>query len=99
MLGRGTRRIIRTRLSVACSASCTHQANRRDQKEGFLRMPEHSMLMFTLAVALAYVYAFVGGFTDAANAIATSVGSRVLSPRAAVAIAGTFNLLGGLTGT
>lgn len=56
-------------------------------------------MLFALAVLLVYVYAFVGGFTDAANAIATSVGSRVLSPRAAVAIAGGFNLLGGLTGT
>ena len=50
-------------------------------------------------VLLAYIYAFVGGFTDAANAIATSVGSRVLSPRSAVLLAGFFNLLGGLTGT
>ena len=62
-------------------------------------MPEPVLWLFTLAVILSYVYAFVGGFTDAANAIATSVGSRVLSPRAAVIVAGTFNLLGGLTGT
>lgn len=62
-------------------------------------MPEQSLIVFALAGLLAYVYAFVGGFTDAANAIATSVGSRVLSPRAAVAVAGVFNLLGGLTGT
>jgi len=55
--------------------------------------------LFVLAIALGYVYAFVGGFTDAANAIATSVGSRVLTPRAAVLMAGVFNLLGGLTGT
>jgi inorganic phosphate transporter, PiT family len=62
-------------------------------------MIEPALWLFMLAVGLAYVYAFVGGFTDAANAIATSVGSRVLSPRAAVAVAGVFNLLGGLTGT
>ena len=62
-------------------------------------MGEDTGLIFALAVVLAYVYAFVGGFTDAANAIATSVGSRVLSPRAAVIVAGTFNLLGGLSGT
>ncbi|HEX5949280.1 MAG TPA: inorganic phosphate transporter, partial [Actinomycetota bacterium] len=54
---------------------------------------------FVLVIVMGYVYAFVGGFTDAANAIATSVGSRVLSPRAAVLMAGVFNLLGGLTGT
>jgi inorganic phosphate transporter, PiT family len=57
------------------------------------------LVLFALAIALGYVYAFVGGFTDAANAIATSVGTRVLSPRAAIIMAGTLNLLGGLTGT
>ena len=62
-------------------------------------MGQEPALVFALAVLLAYVYAFVGGFTDAANAIATSVGSRVLSPRAAVVLAGAFNLLGGLSGT
>jgi inorganic phosphate transporter, PiT family len=56
-------------------------------------------VLLAVAVALGYVYAFVGGFTDAANAIATSVGTRVLSPRAAVLMAGAFNLVGGLTGT
>ena len=55
--------------------------------------------IFILVIILGYVYAFVGGFTDAANAIATSVGSRVLTPRAAILMAGVFNLLGGLTGT
>jgi inorganic phosphate transporter, PiT family len=62
-------------------------------------MGEQTGLVFVLAIVLGYVYAFVGGFTDAANAIATSVGSRVLSPRAAVILAGAFNLLGGLSGT
>jgi inorganic phosphate transporter, PiT family len=62
-------------------------------------MGEQTGLVFVLAVVLGYIYAFVGGFTDAANAIATSVGSRVLSPRAAVVLAGAFNLLGGLSGT
>ena len=53
------------------------------------------MIVFELAVGMSYVYAFVGGFTDAANAIATSVGTRVLSPQAAVVMAGVFNLLVG----
>ena len=64
-----------------------------------LAAADPSLAIFILVVVLGYVYAFVGGFTDAANAIATSVGSRVLSPRAAVLMAGVFNLLGGLTGT
>ncbi|MGH2676327.1 MAG: inorganic phosphate transporter [Actinomycetota bacterium] len=62
-------------------------------------MSDPSLAVFVLVIVLGYVYAFVGGFTDAANAIATSVGSRVLTPRAAVLMAGVFNLLGGLTGT
>ena len=62
-------------------------------------MVDQHLMVFGLTVGLAYFYAFVGGFTDAANAIATSVGTRVLSPRAAVVMAGVFNLLGGLTGT
>lgn len=62
-------------------------------------MTDPSLAIFILVVIMGYVYAFVGGFTDAANAIATSVGSRVLSPRSAVLMAGVFNLLGGLTGT
>jgi PiT family inorganic phosphate transporter len=64
-----------------------------------LAAAEPSLAIFVLVLILGYVYAFVGGFTDAANAIATSVGSRVLTPRAAVLMAGFFNLLGGLTGT
>ena len=67
--------------------------------EGQKSVPEPSAVLFGFAVFLAYLYAFVGGFTDAANAIATSVGTRVLSPSAAVGMAGFFNLLGGLTGT
>jgi PiT family inorganic phosphate transporter len=62
-------------------------------------MLDQHLIIFGLAVALVYLYAFMGGFTDAANAIATSVGTRVLSPRAAVVMAGLFNLFGGLTGT
>ena len=62
-------------------------------------MVDQYVVVFGLAVGLSYVYAFVGGFTDAANAIATSVGTRVLSPRAAVVMAGVFNLFGGLMGT
>ena len=62
-------------------------------------MTEGPTVIFSLAFALVYVYAFVGGFTDAANAIATVVGSRVMSPRAAIIMAGAVNLLGGLSGT
>jgi len=62
-------------------------------------MLENSVPIFGMAIPLGYVYAFVGGFTDAANAITTSVGTKVLKPRTAVVMAGIFNLPGGLTGT
>jgi phosphate/sulfate permease len=39
-----------------------------------------ALVSFVLTVVLACVYAFIGGFTDAANAIATSVGTRAFSP-------------------
>ena len=58
-----------------------------------------AFLVFLAAVAMSYVYAFVGGFTDAANAIATSVGTRAFSPGQAVLVAAVFELLGALTGT
>lgn len=62
-------------------------------------MVDAGLVIFVLGVALSYVYAFVGGFTDAANAIATSVGTRAFSPRQAVLVAAVFELLGALTGT
>src|SRR5688500_10399996 len=58
-----------------------------------------ALLVFIVAVTLSYVYAFVGGFTDAANAIATSVGTRAFTPVQAVVVAGVFEMLGALTGT
>jgi PiT family inorganic phosphate transporter len=55
--------------------------------------------VFVFGVALAYAYAFVGGFTDAANAIATAVGTRAFTPAQAVAVAAVLELAGALTGT
>jgi inorganic phosphate transporter, PiT family len=58
-----------------------------------------ALVIFVLAVGLSYLYAFIGGFTDAANAIATSVGTRAFSPAQAVVVAAVFELAGALTGT
>ncbi len=60
---------------------------------------EAGFVVLVLAVLLSYVYAFVGGFTDAANAIATSVGSRALRPMTAVLMAAVLEILGALSGT
>lgn len=44
-----------------------------------------------LIVAVALIFDFINGFHDSANSIATIVGTRVLSPLAAVVWAATFN--------
>jgi PiT family inorganic phosphate transporter len=46
-----------------------------------------------LIIAAALVFDFINGFHDSANAIATVVGTRVLSPLAAVIWAASFNFL------
>ena len=59
--------------------------------------PELTVLILTIALALAY--AFSNGINDAANAIALVISTRALTPRAAVLMGASFNLLGALTGT
>jgi PiT family inorganic phosphate transporter len=50
------------------------------------------VLIYVLAIiAIAFIFDFINGFHDSANSIATIVGTRVLSPLAAVAWAATFN--------
>jgi len=56
-----------------------------------------AFLIITLVIILAFEA--VNGWTDAPNAIATVVSTRVLSPTAAVGMAAVFNLLGALSGT
>ncbi len=52
------------------------------------------MLAYVLAIILvAFVFDFINGFHDAANSIATVVGTRVLSPIAAVSMAAFFNFV------
>ncbi|UCF78863.1 MAG: inorganic phosphate transporter [Candidatus Eiseniibacteriota bacterium] len=54
----------------------------------------------TLFVLFLILWAeFVNGWTDAPNAIATVVSTRVLSPRVAVLLAVGFNIIGALSGT
>ena len=54
--------------------------------------------MFILVIILAVGFALVNGFNDAANAIATVVGTRSLSPLRAVIMAAIFNFAGAATG-
>jgi PiT family inorganic phosphate transporter len=58
---------------------------------------QHGFL--TLVLLLILGAEFVNGWTDAPNAIATVIGTRSLSPLAALAMASTFNLVGVMSGT
>ena len=53
-------------------------------------------ILSVLVVAL--VFEYINGFHDTANSIATTVSTRVLSPRQAVVMAACFNLLGAMAG-
>ncbi|SCK04954.1 inorganic phosphate transporter [Streptomyces sp. WMMB 322] len=54
-------------------------------------------LVVTIGVALFFTY--TNGFHDSANAIATSVSTRALTPRAALAMAAVMNLAGAFMGS
>ncbi|GGJ91230.1 inorganic phosphate transporter [Pilimelia anulata] len=58
--------------------------------------PEFIAVAAVILAALAFDY--TNGFHDAANAIATSVSTRALTPRVALAIAAVGNLLGAFAG-
>jgi PiT family inorganic phosphate transporter len=57
------------------------------------------MTLFLLVLLAAFVFEYINGFHDTANAIATVVSTKVLTPRQAVAWAAFWNLLGALMGT
>lgn len=64
-------------------------------------MPSFSadLIILILVVVMALGFDFINGFHDTANAIATSVSTRALSPRTAILMAASFNLIGALTYT
>lgn len=57
------------------------------------------LALVVLVVALALGFDYTNGFHDAANAIATSVSTRALTPRAALIMAAVMNFTGALLGT
>ena len=57
---------------------------------------EFALVAVVVAVALAFDY--TNGFHDAANAIATSVSTRALTPRVALVLAAVMNLIGAFLG-
>src|SRR6266513_3033920 len=56
------------------------------------------MFTFLTVVVAAIIFEYSNGFHDAANAIATVVSTKVLTPRQAIVMAAFFNLTGALLG-
>ena len=54
--------------------------------------------LVVLVVVVALTFDYTNGFHDAANAIATSVSTRALTPRVALLMAAVFNLVGAFLG-
>jgi inorganic phosphate transporter, PiT family len=57
------------------------------------------MTLVFIVLILALVFEFINGFHDCANAVATSVATRALSPAKAIILAATLDLAGALSGT
>ena len=62
-------------------------------------MVEPALVVLAAIVVLGLAFDFVNGFHDTANAIATSVATRVLTPGQAVSMAAVLNAVGAMTGT
>ncbi len=57
------------------------------------------LILLIAIIAAALVYDFFNGFNDCANAIATTVSTRALSPRVAILMAWVLNFFGALSHT
>ena len=57
------------------------------------------LILTILVVAFALVFDFINGFHDTANAVATSVSTKALTPRRAIVLAASMNFFGALTFT
>lgn len=60
-------------------------------------MPD--IYLIGLVIALALAFDFINGFHDTANAIATSVATRALSPQVAIIMSAFLNFLGAMIST
>ena len=57
------------------------------------------LALVIVVIVFALVFDYTNGFHDAANAIATSVSTRALTPRVALLMAAVVNFLGAPSGT
>src|SRR5260221_658242 len=59
----------------------------------------HDLWFISFVIVLAVIFDFINGFHDTANAVATVISTRVLSPIFAILMSASLNLLGALSGT
>src|SRR5579884_2346366 len=57
-------------------------------------MPDGQTALLVITILVALSFDFTNGFHDTANAVATSIGTRAMSPVAAVGISAVLNLVG-----
>jgi len=57
------------------------------------------MTLIITVIVVALVFEYINGFHDTANSIATVVSTKVLSPRQAIILSASMNLLGAMAGT
>ena len=62
-------------------------------------LADPQFILLIVIISMALVFDYINGFHDAANAIATVVATRVMTPKTAVLFGAIFNLLGALMGT
>lgn len=60
---------------------------------------DNGVILIVSVVVLGLLFDFINGFHDTANAIATSVSTRALSPRIAIMLAASMNFVGAITYT
>jgi inorganic phosphate transporter, PiT family len=58
-----------------------------------------SFYLLLIVILLAVIFDFINGFHDSANAIATVISTRVMTPRIAILMAALMNLIGAFAGT
>jgi len=60
---------------------------------------ETAIILLILVMIVAFIFEYVNGFHDSANAISTVVSTKALSPRHAILYAATLDFVGALCGT
>lgn len=58
-----------------------------------------AIILLTLVIIIAFIFEYINGFHDSANAISTVVSTKALSPKRAIMYAAVMNFVGALCGT